>query len=103
MKLKIQIISIIFSIAYGIVFGIFYNLSYNLLYKTTFRYKLLNNLLFTINIFLIYFIIMLKISYGDIRILFLILLFISFVLTINKTKFLRKFVKCLKINKKKVH
>ncbi len=97
MELKIQIVSIFVSLIYGLLFGIFYNLFYSFLYKTSLRYRILINLLFNINIFLIYFIIMLKINNGNIKIPFLILLFLSFDLTIKRTKKLRKIVKCLKI------
>ena len=100
MELKIQIISILFSVTYGFLFGIFYNLSYSFLFKTPMRYRVLNNFLFSINVFFIYFIIMLKINNGDIRVLFLILLFTSFDLSIKLTKSLRKLVKCLKSKKK---
>lgn len=100
MELKIQIISIVFSILYGSLFGILYNLNYKFLYKTSLRYKILNNFLFSIDIFLIYFIIMLKINNGDIKMLFIILTFISFALIVHSTKNFRKIVKCLKIKKK---
>lgn len=96
MELKIQIISILFSLFYGFLFGILYNLFYNFLYKSLLRYKILINILFNTNVFLVYFIIMLKINNGNIKIPFLILLFFSFILTINNTKKLRKIVKCLK-------
>ena len=100
MELKIQILSIIFTIIYGFLFGILYNLSYIFLFKTSLRYKILNNILFSINIFLIYFIVMLKINFGDIRILFILLLLISFALSIRLTNNLTKKVKDLKSKNK---
>ena len=96
MELNIQIISMLLSILYGIIFGIFYNVSYNFLYKSSLKYKILINFLFSINIFLIYFVIMLKVNYGNINITFLILLFASFIFSSNKSIKLRKIVKCLK-------
>ena len=100
MELKIQILSIIFTIIYGLLFGILYNLSYIFLFKTSLRYKILNNILFSINIFLIYFIVMLKINFGDIRILFIILLLVSFTLFVRLTNNLTKTVKNLKSKNK---
>ena len=96
MELSVQIFSILFSLFYGFLFGIFYNLFYNFLYKPSLRYKILINFLFATNIFLIYFIVMLKINNGNIKIPFLIVLFFSFILAINSTKKLRKIVKCMK-------
>ena len=101
MNLNIQIYSLIFSITYGIIFGILYNLSYNFLYNSLLRYKIFINFLFTTNIFLVYFIIMLKINNADIRITFLILLFLNFIISLNITKKLRKIVKCSKSKKQK--
>ena len=100
MELNIQIISLLFSSFYGVIFGILYNFSYNFLYKTLLRYKILINFLFSTNIFLIYFVLMLKINNGNIRIPFLILLFTSFIISINFTKNLRKIVKCMKTKEK---
>ena len=100
MELKVQVFSIIFSMLYGIIFGLFYNLNYKFLYITLLRYKVLNNILFSIDIFLIYFVVMLKINFGDIRVLFLIIMFISFIISVNRTKSLRKIVNNLKINNK---
>lgn len=100
MSLNTQIISLLFSILYGIIFGVLYNFSYNFLYNNFSRYKILINFLFTTNIFLIYFIIMLKINNGNIRLTFLVLLFLNFIISTNVTKSLRKIVKCLKSEKK---
>ena len=96
MELRTQIISIIFSIIYGCLFGVFYNLNYKFLHINKLRYRVLNSLLFSLDMLLIYFIIMLRINNGNIRIVFLILLFFSFILTNKFTKKLRKIVKCLK-------
>ena len=96
MELKIQTISIMVSILYGMFFGVIYNLCCKFLYINKLRYKVLNSLLFSIDIILIYFIIMLKIDYGNINIVFLLLVFISFILTVNSTKKIRKFVKSMK-------
>jgi hypothetical protein len=101
MSLNIQIFSIAFSILYGIIFGVLYNISYNFLYNNFSRYRILINFLFTTNIFLIYFIIMLKINNGNIRLTFLILLFLNFIIFSNLTKSLRKIVKCSKSMKQK--
>lgn len=101
MELKIQIISIIFSIVYGAIFGILYNFFYALLYKTIIRYKMLINLLFTIDIFLIYFVIMLYINYGTIRLTFIFLLLISFLIVTKTAKSIRNRVKYVK-NKTKM-
>lgn len=96
MNLKTQILSIIISLLYGIFLGFLYNFNYYFLYKTSLRYKILNNLLFSIDMFLIYFIIMLKINNGNVKIVFLILMFISYILIVSCTKGLRKIVKNMK-------
>lgn len=100
MELKIQIMSIVFSLLYGALYGLFYNFNYDFLYRTSLRYKILNNFLFSINIFLIYFIMMLKINNGDVRIIFIILMLLSFIISIKLNKESRKTVNYLK-NKKK--
>lgn len=100
MELNIQIISMMFSIIYGCILGILYNLNYNFLYKTLLGYKLLINILFSTDVFLIYFVILLKINNGNMNVPFLILLFSSFIITVCLTKNIRRIVKYFK-NKKK--
>ena len=92
MELGIQIFSIFISIVYGIIFGILYNFSYTFLYMKS-RYRVLINMLFITNIFLIYFVIMLKINNGNIKLTFIILLLLNFIMSSNFTLKIRKIVK----------
>ena len=95
MDLNTQVFSLAFSIIYGIIFGILYNFVYNFLYNYS-RYKTIINILFVTDLVLIYFIIMLKINNGDIRLTFLIALFFNFIVSSNVTKKIMKIVKCSK-------
>lgn len=93
MKLEIQLLSLIFSFSYGILLSYVYNIAFNLLEHKVKRYKVLINILFFVNMFLIYFFLLLKINDGVLHLYFLILLFLGFWLFVNKTKSLRKYLK----------
>lgn len=100
MSLQEQILSFIFSFCYGIIFSYLYNLNYKFIYNTKILYKVLINILFCLDLFLIYFVLLLRINDGIIHIYFLIVFFLGFYLFKNKHKNMRKFVK-LYVNKKK--
>lgn len=89
MDLKLQILSILFSFGYGIISSYLYNLNYNFIHNTTILYKLVINILFCVNLGLIYFILIKVINYGVVHIYFVFSFIVGFVLFVNKYKFLR--------------
>ncbi len=89
MDLKLQILSILFSFGYGIISSYLYNLNYNFIHDTTILYKLVINILFCVNLGLIYFILIKVINYGVVHIYFVFSFIVGFVLFVNKYKFLR--------------
>lgn len=101
MNLELQILSLIFSFSFGIVLSYLYNLFYNFLNYKIRRYNILINILFFLNVFLIYFILLILINDGIIHIYFLFLLILGFLLFLNKSKALRKIIK-VSVNKSKL-
>ena len=101
MNLELQILSLIFSFSFGIVLSYLYNLFYNFLNYKIRRYNILINILFFLNVFLIYFIMLILINDGIIHIYFLFLLILGFLLFLNKSKSLRKIIK-VSVNKSKL-
>lgn len=101
MNLELQILSLIFSFSFGIVLSYLYNLFYNFLNYKIRRYNILINILFFLNVFLIYFILLILINDGIIHIYFLFLLILGFLLFLNKSKSLRKIIK-VSVNKSKL-
>lgn len=101
MNLELQILSLIFSFSFGIVLSYLYNLFYNFLNYKIRRYNILINILFFLNVFLIYFILLIRINDGIIHIYFLFLLILGFLLFLNKSKSLRKIIK-VSVNKSKL-
>ena len=100
MNLELQILSLIFSFSFGIVLSYLYNLFYNFLNYKIRRYNILINILFFLNVFLIYFILLILINDGIIHIYFLFLLILGFLLFLNKSKAVRKIIK-VSVNKSK--
>lgn len=96
MDLKLQILSILFSFGYGIISSYLYNLNYNFIHDTTILYKLVINILFCVNLGLIYFILIKVINYGVVHIYFVFSFIAGFVLFVNKYKFLRNVFKVKK-------
>ncbi len=96
MDLKLQILSILFSFGYGIISSYLYNLNYNFIHDTTILYKLVINILFCVNLGLIYFILIKVINYGVVHIYFVFSFIVGFVLFVNKYKFLRNVFKVKK-------
>ena len=89
MDLKLQILSILFSFGYGIISSYF-------IHNTTILYKLVINILFCVNLGLIYFILIKVINYGVVHIYFVFSFIAGFVLFVNKYKFLRNVFKVKK-------
>lgn len=96
MDLKLQILSILFSFGYGIISSYLYNLNYNFIHDTTILYKLVINILFCVNLGLIYFILIKVINYGVVHIYFVFSFIAGFVLFVNKYKFLKNVFKVKK-------
>ena len=96
MDLKLQILSILFSFGYGIISSYLYNLNYNFIHNTTMLYKLVINILFCVNLGLIYFILIKIINYGVVHVYFVFSFVVGFVLFVNKYKFLRNVFKVKK-------
>ena len=96
MDLKLQILSILFSFGYGIISSYLYNLNYNFIHNTTILYKLVINILFCVNLGLIYFILIKFINYVVVHIYFVFSFIAGFVLFVNKYKFLRNVFKVKK-------
>ena len=78
--LRIQILSFVFSFLYGIIVNLLFKCFKKYLYYNNFVYKILNSLLFMIDITLIYFKCFLVISDGYISIYFVIISIVTFVL-----------------------
>lgn len=96
MDLKLQILSMLFSFGYGIISSYLYNLNYNFIHNTTILYKLVINILFCVNLGLIYFILIKVINYGVVHIYFVFSFIVGFVLFVNRYKFLRNVFKVKK-------
>lgn len=96
MDLKIQLLSILFSFGFGILSSYLYNLSYNFIYKTSILYKIVINLLFCINLGLIYFLLLKIINNGVIHIYFILSFILGFGLFVNKYDFIRNVFKVKK-------
>ena len=82
--------------------GLFYydgEYSYSFLYKTSILYRIVINVLFCIDVGLIYFLLLKVINYGVVHIYFVMVFLISFILFSGKYKNLRK---CVKLKKSKV-
>lgn len=86
MDLKTQILSFFFSFSYGIIVGYLYNLFHAFLYLSKAYHKVFINILFSLDVFLIYFLLLKKINNGIIHIYFLIVMIIGFILILNKQK-----------------
>ena len=82
MKIEIQLLSFLFSILYGIVYFIMYRLSYTFLYNKG-KYSIINSFLFNILSAIIYYKIMLTINNGNIKIYFVLISILTFLL-LNK-------------------
>ena len=104
MSLDTQILSILFSFGYGILVSYLFNLNYNFIYLNSFLYRLVINILFCIDLALVYFLLMKVINYGVIHIYFVLAFLGGFIFFVNRYKFLRKLIKVkkyIKIKKEK--
>ena len=108
MDLSTQIMSLIFYFSYGVLVSYLYNLNYNFIYKTSILYKVVINILFCINLGLVYFLLMKVINHGVVHIYFILMFILGFSLFVKKYSFLRKLIQVkesvviIKKKKKKV-
>ena len=102
MDISLQLLSFIFSFSYGIIISYLVNLCYNFLYKTRIIYRIFINILFSINLSLIYFLLIKVINNGVIHIYFIFTLLLGYFLFINKFKNLRNIVKLKQSYKKPI-
>ena len=84
MSLKIQIISIFFSGLYGILLSFLITLNYRFLFQSKKIIKIIGNILFSLDMALLYFISMKKINNAMIHPLFYLLTFLGYLLTYRK-------------------
>ena len=100
MGLKEQIIAIIFSYIYGGFLAFLYNLNYNLLFYQRRVVKIIFNIIFTLDLVLIYFLLMRKINKAIIHPYFYLFIIFGFFTFFFLTKRLRRFLKLPSIKKK---
>ncbi len=93
MILDIQIYSLLFSFIYGVIVSYLYNFNYNFIYNSSLLYKVVINILFCVDIGLLYFLLIKVINNGVIHIYFVITFILGFSLFVNKYKFLRNVIK----------
>ena len=93
MSLSEQVLSIGFSFIYGVVLSFLYNFNYNLLFNKEKVFKIVFNILFVLDLVLIYFFIIKKINGGIIHPYFYLLIILGFVSCFDVSKKLRKFLK----------
>ena len=86
MDYKLQIISLIISFLYGVFFSTVTNINYNYLYKTSTPFKITFNIIFILDVVLIYLIIMYKINKGIFHNYFILMIFLGYVVSFNKIK-----------------
>ena len=93
MSLSEQFLSIGFSFIYGVVLSFLYNFNYNLLFNKEKVFKIVFNILFVLDLVLIYFLIIKKINGGIIHPYFYLLIILGFVSCFDVSKRLRKILK----------
>lgn len=102
MHTYIQLLSLISSFIFGIFFSILTNLNYKYIFSKNVFYKIFFNLIFIIDIVLLYMLLILKINGGIFHIYFIFMVIIGYLLSYKKVKVLIKNVKLkLSIAKKK--
>ncbi|MBD9098570.1 hypothetical protein EGP98_03070 [bacterium] len=84
MNLKLQIISVAFSFFYGIFLSFLISLQYKFLFESKRIIRIIGNFVFSLDMALIYFIIMKRINYGEIHIIFYILIFLGYIFSYRK-------------------
>lgn len=96
MSLRIQIYCFIYSFCYGVLLAFLVNINHKILFESKKIFKILANLFFSLDLGLLYFIILRIINNGILHIYFLFLLLLGFFVFYKKFKYL-----CLKSVKSK--
>lgn len=86
MNLKLQIISIAFSFFYGIFLSSLISLQYKFLFESKKNIRIIGNFIFSLDMVLIYFLLIKKINYGDIHPLFYVLIFLGYTFSYRKIR-----------------
>lgn len=93
MELSTQIMSLVFSFGYGILVSYLFNLNYNFIYKSSILYKVVINILFCVNLGLVYFLLIKIINNGVVHVYFILMFLVGFSLFVKKYAFMRSFIK----------
>ncbi len=99
MILKEQIVAIIFSFIYGGILSVLYNFNYNILFSERKIIKIIFNIIFILDLVLIYFLIMRKINNAIIHPYFYLFIVVGFFVFFNFSKSLRSLIKIPKLKK----
>lgn len=100
MSLTEQVIALIFSFIYGGVLSVLYNFNYNLLFYKNIVVKIIFNILFVLDLVLIYFLVMRRINNAVIHPYFYIFIVLGFFTFFDITKRFRKILKMPPLKKK---
>ena len=100
MNLSEQVVALIFSFIYGGVLSVLYNFNYNILFYKNRVVKIIFNILFILDLVLIYFLVMRKINNAIIHPYFYLFIIFGFSLFFDFSKRLRKLLKLPEVKKK---
>ena len=100
MNLSEQVVALIFSFIYGGVLSVLYNFNYNILFYKNRVVKIIFNILFILDLVLIYFLVMRKINNAIIHPYFYLFIIFGFSLFFDFSKRFRKLLKMPEVNKK---
>ncbi|HIT37357.1 MAG TPA: hypothetical protein IAB59_02610 [Candidatus Onthousia faecipullorum] len=100
MSLTEQVIALIFSFIYGGVLSVLYNFNYNLLFYKNIVVKIIFNILFVLDLVLLYFLVMRRINNAIIHPYFYIFIILGFFSAFDITKRFRKILKMPPLKKK---
>lgn len=93
MDYKLQLLSLFISFIYGIFFSLLTNFNYKCLYKTSTPLKITFNIIFVLDIVLLYTFIIYKVNKGVFHIYFILMILLGYVISFNKIKMLIKRLK----------
>ena len=100
MSLSEQVVALIFSFIYGGVLSVLYNFNYNILFYKNRVVKIIFNILFILDLVLIYFLAMRKINNAIIHPYFYLFIIFGFFLFFDFSKRFRKLLKMPEVKKK---
>ena len=100
MSLSEQVVALIFSFIYGGILSVLYNFNYNLLFYKKKSIKIFFNIIFILDLVLIYFLAMRKINNAIIHPYFYLFIIFGFSLFFDFSKRFRKLLKMPEVKKK---